>query len=457
MHTPSSDPTAAARLTVTRDGDSVCVHQLEPGSYVLVGSSDVCGLTIPDTQLAPIHFALRWESGQFCVEDWHSELGVIVDGERVDAEQHVSEKNDIRFGTYRLVIDTAPLAEPVLESDDAGESATSTPLERAEMEKRTTEDESPADDSPPACAEPAGVETTTTAPVIEPAKPAVQRDVLADLRLSDRELESVDSEAVDLLRAEVEQLQYELAERDAQLMELAERNGTASQDEFDGGEDDALLLRLDDMLAELERNDERYAMLEQLLAASEEQNRAEQEERRHLTEWVNDIEERLGEREAEWQAERSALDHRVTSVLGERDELMRRMAEQPTDQPGAAAPDLETRSQLHAAQDRISELEELLRERDSQLASKSEADAAVREEHLKLAQERAALARQQAEMAAKLAEADKLPSKPENEIDCRLREFREHLREIHNEERSSAPQTVSSKLSRIWARLDGRA
>ena len=71
-------------------------------------------------------------------------------------------------------------------------------------------------------------------------------------------------ETFDILRAEVEQLQLEVAERDAQLAEAL-----ATKREAEPTLDEAtvtnLMERLEEMLDELDRSDERTGTLEELL------------------------------------------------------------------------------------------------------------------------------------------------------------------------------------------------
>ena len=457
----SPSANGVSQISIYRDDSQVCSHQLEPGSYVLIGASAVCGITLPDSELSPIHCAIRWENESYCVEDWHSDGGVSVDGKPVEGEQAVTANSEIRFGAYRLAIsDGLAISNGQDDSPNFAES-------EADSSNTDTEEVAQAEEPPIVIDSEAPVEASveTTEPrTEEPPRTPPPLQCTPSFEHTTSHLDppgEVDTETVELLRAEVEQLQYELADRDLQLADLTSEPGRS--DKFaDEAEDDTLLLRLEDLLSELERNDERCGILEQLLQASEDKHRAEQEERRHLTEWVNDIEERLGDRESEWQAERDALTHRLESVLCERDELMQQLSEPRSGEAAETdaadeqlrAATLELRQQLHEAEDLRAQLEEALRERDKQLASRSTTDNALREEHLKLAQDRAALARQQAEMTAQLAATNQLPHKAETEIDCKLREFRQHLREIHNEEEQS-PRTVSSRLARIWAKLEG--
>ena len=80
-----------------------------------------------------------------------------------------------------------------------------------------------------------------------------------------------------------------------------------------------LVQRVDDLLAELAEHDERVATMQELLQAAEMQNEAQAEERNCLETWVGEIEQRIGERESEWQAEQDALRGRLEEVSEERD------------------------------------------------------------------------------------------------------------------------------------------
>ena len=116
----------------------------------------------------------------------------------------------------------------------------------------------------------------------------------------------MEDEATELLRAEIRELQCELAERDAQLNEFLNvptDAGFASNDLDESTDESALANRLEELLDELTKSDERSALLEEMLRASEEATAEEQEERRQLDSWVGDIEQRVSQRESEWQAE----------------------------------------------------------------------------------------------------------------------------------------------------------
>ncbi len=125
-----------------------------------------------------------------------------------------------------------------------------------------------------------------------------------------------DNEEVELLRMEVDQLRFELAEKDAQVQELSSNR---AQPEFDHDENEdtvRLVNRLEELLDELQTSDERTRSMEDLLRASDVATQAEREERRHLESWVEEIEQRVSQREAESAAESSRLQTKLEEMRG---------------------------------------------------------------------------------------------------------------------------------------------
>jgi len=85
----------------------------------------------------------------------------------------------------------------------------------------------------------------------------------------------------------------------------------------------------------------------------------------------------------------------------------------------------------------------------------------LRQQELDIAQERAEFARLRAEMARAQDETGQLGDKHENlqKTDLRLKALRDHLREIHDEEKeeraNKSSNSLTSRISRLWQRLDG--
>src|SRR5262245_11043947 len=111
--------------------------------------------------------------------------------------------------------------------------------------------------------------------------------------------EPIRQETVDLLRAEISQLEQELADRDAKITELTETlsAGGSTAETPDESQPDtlALVARLEQLLDELDRKDQREASLQELLRAAEDANEAEHEERAQIESWLAEIERRVGE------------------------------------------------------------------------------------------------------------------------------------------------------------------
>ena len=113
---------------------------------------------------------------------------------------------------------------------------------------------------------------------------------------------AVEDETMDLLRDEVLHLQRELADRDARISDLNQLVATMEQGSRPADEPNcdslALVARLEQLLDELDRRDQREAALQEQLRAAEDASRAGQEERRQIETWLSEIEERVGQREA---------------------------------------------------------------------------------------------------------------------------------------------------------------
>jgi predicted RNase H-like nuclease (RuvC/YqgF family) len=282
--------------------------------------------------------------------------------------------------------------------------------------------------------------------------------------------ESFDEETVALLRAEIEDLQAALAQRDEQIESLAAESDSAQlaiDDPLDDGQTDALLARLQDLLNEAECHDERVACLEDLLQAAEEANQAEQEERAQLEAWVGDIERRIGEREAEWNAEMEALRRQAQQAFDERDRVQHQLKHVATEGSAPAAYE-ETLERLQQQNKSLQDELEAARKENVNLTqrierSENQQEEVLREERAAIAQERAEISRLKFELQRKMTEPESLPQPkdhhPDREFSDRLRTLREHLREIHEEEKHEREQqrndsALSSRIARLWKRLE---
>ena len=283
------------------------------------------------------------------------------------------------------------------------------------------------------------------------------------------EADSFDQETMQLLRAEIEDLQAALAQRDEQIASLVSdrESGGGDPDQRDELEHqtETMLRRLQDLLDEAECHDERVAVLEELLQTAEEANQAEQEERAQLEAWVGDIERRIGQREDEWKAEAEALRGQVDQARGERDRVQHQLRDAAS-QGSAPAAYQETLDRL---QQQNQTLQQELDTRGKEVASlqqrleraENREEETLRDERAAVARERAEVSRLRHELQQQLTESEALPrakDQPDREFANRLKTLREHLKEIHEEEKQEREQrggsALASRIGRLWKRLE---
>lgn len=463
-------------LSVTGENGWGTEYRLIVEATVIIGSASQCGLSLAGEDVSALHCSLRWDENGIWLEDWGSRNGTFLDGEKVTSEVPVELASTICVGAYTIriqnttsatrdVVRQSPPAKRVvlgglsLGFDEPQVAAvTSKPANSSDFAVSTEVSQLATPTNRPPFSEDFAPNTsnlarTSTSPVVHDRDPAeVQRD-------------TGNQETFDLLRAEVEQLQFAVAERDAQLAEaLAAKQEPESA--VDGASVKQLMDRLEALLDELDRSDERMGTLEELLRVTEEANRDEREERRQMESWLGDIESVFGEHQATWDAEMSELRNRTAAIAAERDQLLQQLT-QPTADDHVEQDAEETsklRLQVKHQQQRLDEAtaietrqQDELRRLQTQLAEATKAENRLREDHLKLAAERASLSRLRAEITATQAESEQsLPdAQTDTDIDTRVRGFREHLREIHDEENQedNAP-SLPGRISRLWKRLE---
>lgn len=393
------------------------------------------------------------------------------------------------------VADPTPVARPSVGrlSDSFGK-----PKPKADPEPKAEQPQP----TPLACDEPAKSDSTITeepSDVLSDETIDDLREELADAEVDDSELDDdfasnhlsaddldwdpgdfdddqVDPEIVQLLKSEIEDLRIQVAERDEQLAALEglhaadhEPSGDADRRPIDqefGG--DELVGRVDDLLAELAEHDERVSTLQELLQTAEIQNQAEREERNCLETWVGEIEQRIGERESEWQAEQDALRDRLNATSDERDRIQQQLhaaaKRYGQGQVGEVVPD-ET---LQKLQKQNTQLQEALEESQKQCASltrqverlQTEEPESLQELRAELAQEKASVSRMRFQLSKQLQDIGNSPDakdQPDREFAYKLQTLREHLREIHEEEkveREQRGESLFGRISNLWKRVD---
>lgn len=491
---------------VAESGDGHKVTQaIADGESVLVGSDDQCRMRLCDTSVSPKHCLVRFQNSEVTLQDWCSENGTHLNGEPIDGIAIISPDDRVQLGIYRLTFSLSKSATPASPTPATLESDTTERVRQGDSpanvvafaESSNPDTENRLGDAPAyatsskprtedklASAGSAGPAQESFSPPAPPAqklaaKSRTMKSPAAAIvsRRDPTENRSVEQNTIDLMKSEIELLQAELSEKDAQLSQLSEDHKESLVHDPQASNPD-LERRIEQLLVELDQSDQRVAGLEEIAHFGEESQLAEAEEKRQLEAWVDDIEKRIAEREAESQAECKVLQKRLERAAEERGHLQQQV-EQLAQSDGNGNSALEEmvqtlRQEVQALRQENESLCEKVAARDATYEQQKKrcqelerqttggveyiqqnVDEATRAEHLLLAQERAALSRQQLEISNKVHELTREVER-ENRVhpaDDRFRVFRQELKELEKTERV-AP-TVSQRLARLWQRLDG--
>lgn len=506
-----SDTNTLAGLTVIADGEGGqrLTANLEQGKNLFVGASNHCGLQLCGDDISSLQCLFMLDGDVVSVQDWASKSGTFVNGEPISTKVDLGAGDEVRIATYRIRVsfgtkdvdraDSGPRAafdesdadhpEPNQPSAEAFDQAPSSAVSDDEISAGESDDpgfQPNTDDRHVPSLDP--VEGVSAAEVGESfAQTSGESLIEASSDTDDDreppdhasdsfrfdedlfEADSFDQETMQLLRAEIEDLQAALAQRDEQIASLVSDRESGDRDPGQQDElehqTETMLRRLQDLLDEAECHDERVAVLEELLQTAEEANQAEQEERAQLEAWVGDIERRIGQREDEWKAEAEALRAQVDQTRGERDRVQHQLRDAAS-QGSAPAAYQETLDRL---QQQNQTLQQELDARGKEIASlqqrleraENREEESLRDERAAVARERAEVSRLRHELQQKLTESEALPhakDQPDREFANRLKTLREHLKEIHEEERQEREQrggsALASRIGRLWKRLE---
>ncbi len=317
---------------------------LEANNSLFAGSGSNCRITLQGDGINPIH-CMFWinEERILRIQDWNTEGRTLVNGKSVTTETTLSSGDKVEIGNYLIVpvlsqADHQLVARIPLNSNSPTESNgidEANPSSLATTDSGTTSISLGQNDS--------AIENTPQTPVLdavasasessssEPNIPEYADELDSEQSWEDElsnefGIEPYDFEnpqepnavpgfddprdqELELLRMEVEQLRFELAERDGQShfaggnFEDFDSNLNHESNFVDDDQTVQLVNRLEELLEELQSSDKRIRGLEELLQFSDQAAQAEQEERHQLESWVAEIEQRVSQREAESEAE----------------------------------------------------------------------------------------------------------------------------------------------------------
>jgi pSer/pThr/pTyr-binding forkhead associated (FHA) protein len=451
-----------------RSGGRSYSCELRQGDRFYIGSdksSDVC---LKDAGVAPTHCSVSVGTNSVTVEDCYSEEGTYVDGTRIRS-QEISSDAAITVGAAKIALrmrGTSNKPEP---------GAATLP----DMDQPLT-DSPPLDTPAPSATEIAHAEAPLnsdddTSCIDGHDDPSNQESEDVDLellqareeiRILQQRLDSsaaggptpagdpFQDEMIQLMRAEVLELQAALAERDQLDGAPVRSTGEPNSEEFLPRDDaEKLVDRLEQLLAELAQKDDQVATLTEMLQLAEEANRTEREEREQMDKWLKDIEERFGHREQEWQCERNELQKTIESVADERNRAETAINADSSSAKLEAANNVlhGLRETAESQRERLLELEQT----NAQLTRKAAETPAddSREDRMQLAKERAELARHKQEFEASRQHTQ---SGGVDETTLKLQVLRQHLNTIHAEEQAEKEERkLSNRIARLWRRLDG--
>lgn len=491
-------------LTATNDFGSIHRYELDADQGVFIGASDNCGLQLHGAELADIHCRIGIEEGKAWVQDWMSSTGTRVNGNAIDSKVEVHVGDVIEIGQHKIAVGGRTArsdSDPCIAHDQERSTAAACTQETESLQNdefatdfdddsdetildgrflhnevmpkaleadllETFTSEQSSDLQVPAAIDEADAYGDSSTPRLSTEDAAVQEaaddvDDFDEDFFDFEEEESFDKETVALLQAEIEDLQAALAQRDAERFDVvgdAQPSGNVRGVE----ESDEVLQRMQDLVEEANRSDERVSILEEMLHAAEDANRREHEERQQLEAWVNDIEERIGQREEEHAAEVESLKLRIEDADAQQEQLQRKFRKAAV----SAGISKEMDESMEELQQQNRHLQfDLDHSRKECVALQQQLDKATQDQEALLREERAKLAKEQAqasrlryELSTKLAAIEEMPKNDnvaDREASEKIRTLREHLREIHEQEKQEEKEaSLATRLSKLWKRVE---
>lgn len=488
-----------AQLRVFADDQQVHERLLKEGDRLVLGADDAADVVLRGEDVAPTHCLLTAENGIVRVRDCYSVSGTRVNGHTV-REMELSRDAQIQIDQFeiRLKLKSPQRSRPPAFMTPTPESVPAAP----DSEHQSVDDEEvgqsvsapdselfggPSDESGDSPSSAVSSDSGTQAGASLPTDVSVSDQPDVDLTSDESVLTQLNRIQLDLIQARTEnrilteQLQQAQHTADAsaadpfqdEMVELlkaevidlqntlaalqdapAERSVAHEQESVSQEEAERLVARLEELLAELQERDEQVATLTELLEATENSQDAEQAERSQINDWLGEIENRFSQKEVEWESQRNQLQQQLEQAVAERDQ-----AEQLSQADSADARLQATQEVLAGLRETAEKLQAQLLDSQTEVArlkqeAASRSGGMNREERIQLAEEKAEIARQRQELEA----ARHLTrTRENNDSALKLRALREHLNEIHEKEQQEQEERrLSSRLSRLWKRLEGR-
>ena len=444
-------------LDSTGNTNSYCI---EEGSSTFAGSADHCEIQLGGSNVEPIHCMFSTVDGELKIQDWNTDGKTLLNGAPLQDESRFCDGDEVTVGDNQILVgqhgETTERASRVSADTVAYGTANSEPQpERDNSDLQHELDKLRAENS----------KLEAEFPAAADSDPSVDS-------LYDDPFRSGDTE---LLRDEIESLTVELAERDQQVAMLKQQVESGGDME----ETNRLVVRMEELLDELQSSDDRIRTFEELLRASDDATQAEQEERQQLEAWVVQIEDRVTAREEEAKAETERLNSRVRDLLAQQkhqEHVLEKALEQRTTDGGSSDSSDELVQSLQAQIRDMQAKWEQSQEQCDQLAtqrslapdgSDSQTVAELKQRIMQLetdaSRERAEVARERAELAKLQSELEQQcrTTTPDSDAEIRLKAMRDHLREIHSEEEvereQRRQQSLGGRIANLFTRIESRS
>lgn len=513
-------------LRVEHNGQEEC-FELDSNSNVLVGTGGHCKVQLEaSNEVKSLHCILKLNNeGQLEVRDWNT--GCTYVNDNVISEPAILGESDrLRVGKYQIsavlsdVANTQQVSEPVPEPAVVEEVADIQPLQTESASQEVEEVAEPAEPetelpkNDPVIAEgPAQIENSIDdEPIVDQSAPEfatsesatplydnekdsrpalVEPAATADLDNGESgfvydidadfedeanvapfgfsepsfgDVDPVDADEVQLLRLEVDQLRFELAQRDAK---------PKTDDLLDRQQTERLVSRLEELLDELKKSDSRTRELEELLRDSDQAANDEKEERKHLEKWISELETRVNQREEEVESENQQLKKHLVearSLQQQTNERLQSFIEHKSSEGDAASSEIVDglKEQINSLQQQLKsahdEAEQARKQLEEKVATTPAEDVELlsgqklAEIQLESSRERADLSRQRVELKKLRIELESRLEEPKevNNADTRIQAMREHLKELHSKEQEEKQKRKDSGMTGRIANLLNR-
>ena len=475
-------------LLVSGKNEPPNVVPLKNGASVFVGAGANCKVQLHDDSVQQLHCMFCLEDDNVLkVQDWNTGA-TYLNGELITEEALMQSGDIINVGCYcfTAVLDVEfhngvgveLLSEDLLsnKSDELPELDLLTQTDQvlnelAELEKveqasavSHLNNEEFASDLVVERRQPSEVDFKYDLDAKFQAEPAAKSKSIDSLQAGPESAigsgsEIKNEDLTSQLLIEVEQLRFELADRDSQILALRdERDAAIKMPTIDVKENDKLVSQPEDSSAELQKCDGQSQGLQELLRLSEEAVAADRDERAQMEMWITEIEKRVVQRQSESQAKVDGLVRQLKVAREDAVVLQSQLHSVMTggvdgNKQNAAVTALnsqveELRVNLQHSNEKIRELHECPADVDirEELRKAQEELANLR---LKASRERADTARRHVELKSMQIELERsLSVSPDesNDGDSRIRAMRDHLREIQAKEQAAKAEQKANGL-----------